>query len=439
MTLATSAMDVMPFLTFSKPSARSGRIPCATAILRISSAGARSTVRSRISSVIGHHLVEPRPALVAGVAAAAAADRLVGLEVEGHGEAGALERGHAERGAGACSGCRAGARAAAPRRRDSRGREEGLDAHLGEPGDRRRRVVGVQRREDEVAGQRRLDRDLGRLAVADLADHDHVGVRAQHRAQAAGERRGPAFEVHLDLVDARQLVLDRVLDRDDVALGLVDRVERARRAWWTCPSRSGRSPGRRRAARRKPASKQLARSAPTCRAGRGRSAPPTCRGCAARSPRRPRAASSRRGCRSRGPSTVSDMRPSCGTRFSAMSRSAMIFTRETTPATIRRGIVVVSRSTPSTRKRTRISRPSGSKWMSEARSSTAWAMIELTSLMTGASSADSRISVTSASSASPSSTASATASSSRLMRPIRPWMSSGGGDHRAAPRGPSSA
>ena len=45
-----------------------------------------------------------------------------------------------------------------------------------------------------------------------------------------------------------------------------------------------------------------------------------------------------------------------------------------------------------------MSRPSGSKWMSEASSSTACAMIELTSFMTGASSADSRISVTSASS-----------------------------------------
>ena len=32
------------------------------------------------------------------------------------------------------------------------------------------------------------------------------------------------------------------------------------------------------------------------------------------------------------PSTVSPMRPSCGTRCSAMSRSAMIFTRETRPA-----------------------------------------------------------------------------------------------------------
>ena len=40
------------------------------------------------------------------------------------------------------------------------------------------------------------------------------------------------------------------------------------------------------------------------------------------------------------PSTVSDTRPSCGTRFSAMSRSAMIFTREIVPAIMRRGIWV---------------------------------------------------------------------------------------------------
>ena len=120
------------------------------------------------------------------------------------------------------------------------------------------------------------------------------------------------------------------------------------------------------------------------------------------------------------PSMFSDTRPSCGSRRSAMSRLAMIFTRDTTPATMRRGIVVLSLSTPSTRKRTRISRPSGSKWRSEAPSCTAWAMIVLTSLMTGASSADSRMSETSArSSVRSSCTASAIASSSRFMRAIR--------------------
>ncbi len=45
-------------------------------------------------------------------------------------------------------------------------------------------VVGVQRGEHQVPGERGLDRDLRGLAVADLADHDHVGVGAHDRAQA---------------------------------------------------------------------------------------------------------------------------------------------------------------------------------------------------------------------------------------------------------------
>ena len=49
-----------------------------------------------------------------------------------------------------------------------------------------------------------------------------------------------------------------------------------------------------------------------------------------------------------------------------MSMSLMIFTRETTPEIIRFGTRAASYSTPSTRKRTRISPSSGSKWMSEA-------------------------------------------------------------------------
>ena len=51
--------------------------------------------------------------------------------------------------------------------------------------------------------------------------------------------------------------------------------------------------------------------------------------------------------------SFSAMRPSCGMRRSAMSRSDMILMREMTPATMRlRGMRVASASTPSTRKRT---------------------------------------------------------------------------------------
>jgi hypothetical protein len=46
-------------------------------------------------------------------------------------------------------------------------------------------VVRVQRREHEVAGQRRLHGDLRRLEIAYLADHDDVGILAQDRAQRA--------------------------------------------------------------------------------------------------------------------------------------------------------------------------------------------------------------------------------------------------------------
>ena len=77
------------------------------------------------------------------------------------------------------------------------------------------RVVGVQRREHEVARQRRLDRDLGRLEVADLADEDDVGVLPQEGAQRRREGQADLL-LHLDLVDAGEVELDRVLGRHDV-------------------------------------------------------------------------------------------------------------------------------------------------------------------------------------------------------------------------------
>ena len=66
------------------------------------------------------------------------------------------------------------------------------------------------------------------LGVADLADEDHVRVLAERRAQRDEEVRG--VETDLALADRGQLVmvedLDRVLDRDDVALtGPVDVVD----------------------------------------------------------------------------------------------------------------------------------------------------------------------------------------------------------------------
>ena len=71
--------------------------------------------------------------------------------------------------------------------------------------------------EDEVAGEGRLDRDLGRLRVADLPHHDLVGVVAQDGAQAPGEGQALLL-VDGDLGDPAELVLDGVLDGDDLVL-----------------------------------------------------------------------------------------------------------------------------------------------------------------------------------------------------------------------------
>jgi hypothetical protein len=40
----------------------------------------------------------------------------------------------------------------------------------------------MERRQHQMAGQGNLDRDLGRLQITDLADHDHIGVVAQERS-----------------------------------------------------------------------------------------------------------------------------------------------------------------------------------------------------------------------------------------------------------------
>ena len=90
--------------------------------------------------------------------------------------------------------------------------------HVDDAVDRLRRVLGVQRREHEVAGLRRGQRGRDRLEVAHLTDEDDVGVLAQHVLQRVGER--VRVLPHLALVDERALVrvqeLDRVLDRHDV-------------------------------------------------------------------------------------------------------------------------------------------------------------------------------------------------------------------------------
>jgi hypothetical protein len=62
-----------------------------------------------------------------------------------------------------------------------RGDEVWFRPHVDEAGQGSDSSVSVIGGEDEVAGKRGLDRDRDGLAIADLADHHHVGVLAQDR------------------------------------------------------------------------------------------------------------------------------------------------------------------------------------------------------------------------------------------------------------------
>ena len=84
------------------------------------------------------------------------------------------------------------------------------------------------------------DRVLHRLAVADLADQDHVGRLAQRVLQRGVPGVGVDADLALrdDAVLVLVHVLDRVLDRDDVAVASSRCGSRSSPpAWSTCPSR----------------------------------------------------------------------------------------------------------------------------------------------------------------------------------------------------------
>ncbi len=175
-----------------------------------------------------------------------------------------------------------------------------------------------------------LMRDLGRLEVADFADHDHVRVLAQERAQRRGERQAD-LRVDVDLVDARHVDFRRVLGGRDVAVFGVEDVEARCTATRSCRCRSGRSPGSCRRASPAYFEVELLLERPRSRARRCRAA--RCDGSRIRSttfsPNSVGQVLTRKSMARFFDSRIL-MRPSCGTRRSAMSSRDMTFRRAAT-------------------------------------------------------------------------------------------------------------
>ena len=97
----------------------------------------------------------------------------------------------------------------------------------------------MQRGKHQVAGQRGLDRDFGGFKVSNFADQDDVGILPQEGAQGGGEVQADLL-LHLHLVDALQLELDRILGRHDVGVGLYSGGQSRNTACWSCPILSAR-------------------------------------------------------------------------------------------------------------------------------------------------------------------------------------------------------
>ena len=73
--------------------------------------------------------------------------------------------------------------------------------------------------------QCRLHSNARRFDVTHFADHDDVGILPHNRAQGRGKGQ-TNLRLGLNLVDAFQLVFDRILDSNDFTVGRIDLVQR---------------------------------------------------------------------------------------------------------------------------------------------------------------------------------------------------------------------
>ena len=100
----------------------------------------------------------------------------------------------------------------------------GRHAQIKQTGDGSRGIVGVQRGEDQVAGEGGLDRHLRRFQIANFAHHDYVRVLPHQGAHAVSKAQINAM-LHLHLVEGRLDHFDRVFDGTYVYFGRGEMLE----------------------------------------------------------------------------------------------------------------------------------------------------------------------------------------------------------------------
>lgn len=99
--------------------------------------------------------------------------------------------------------------------------EKRWDSHVQESGHCGWCVGRVNRGQDQVAGYCCSHRDLSGFAIANLTNHDNVGVLSKNGAQCICEAQARA-SIDLDLTRSLQSVFNRVFDRHDVSRNPID-------------------------------------------------------------------------------------------------------------------------------------------------------------------------------------------------------------------------
>ena len=104
------------------------------------------------------------------------------------------------------------------------GQQEGLHAQVGQTKNGAGSVIGVHRREDQVARQRSLNRNLSGFKVANLTNQDDVRILSKEGPQQLGERQ---FLIRIDLAlnETINVVFNGILSRQNFGLRVIEFIE----------------------------------------------------------------------------------------------------------------------------------------------------------------------------------------------------------------------